>query len=169
MTEDRRDDEAHDIWRTRIDTDVRSLSERLAGVETGVTALGRSFDRFAHTFETSEGRQQELIKTRWPLVLSAITLGLIIVGGFLSGYIRDLNRVERGQAAIEQKVERIKGDRKSAEDPRQDIELKDLNAEVTSMRGNEHDTIEHAADARARIRAIERHLFGNASTIHVED
>ena len=163
MTEERRlSEEAHAAWRTRIDIDVRSLSERLAGVETGMSALGSSFDRFAHTFEASERRQQELGKTRWPVVFGSLTLALIVVGGFLSGYVRDLNRIERN-------VEVIRGDRKSAEDPRQDVELKDLNAEVTSIRANEHETIEHAADSRARIRAIERHLFNEAGTIHVED
>lgn len=153
MAEERRQtEEAHTAWRMRIDSDVRTLSERMAGVETGMSSLGTSFDRFAHTFETSELKQQELGKTRWPVVFGALTLALIVIGGFLSGYVRDLERIEHS-------VETIRDNRMSSNDPRQDIELKDLQAEVTSIRANEHNAIDHAADAQARITGLERRVF----------
>lgn len=167
MTEERRSsEEAHTAWRARIDGDVRSLSERLAGVETGMSSLGTSFDRFAHTFEASELKQQELGKTRWPIVFSSLTLALIIIGGFLSGYLRDLTRVELNLTRVEDALDQLMRNRTSAQDPRQDIELKDLNAEVTGMRLNEHKAIAHAADARSRINALERQAFGKNSVVH---
>jgi hypothetical protein len=120
-----------DEWRNQIDTDFRHMGERLVGVEAGISALSRSFDKFSHSFESTVARQQELQKTRWPLVLGVLTLVLVVISGFMSGYLRDLNR-------IEDDVLKIQAHRISEEDPVQNARIDDNSAEVTGIRLNEH-------------------------------
>ena len=130
--------EINEEWRDRIDTDVRNLSERIAGVEAGIDSLGRSFDKFSHAFENSIERQGELQKTRWPIVFGVLTLVLVVIGGFMSGYLRDLNRIENA-------VSKIQSKRWSENDPVQDARLNDVEKEVISIRANEHQILEDNA------------------------
>jgi hypothetical protein len=93
--------ESHNHWKENIEADVRNMGERLAGVEAGIRSLGQNFDRFSHAFETSTARQSELQKTQWPVVFGVLGLVAVVAGGFLSGYLRDLNRVESNVTAIQ--------------------------------------------------------------------
>ena len=52
-----------DEWRERIDTDVRGLSERMAGVESGLKSLGLSFDKWTRSFETFAQTEREASRT----------------------------------------------------------------------------------------------------------
>ena len=125
-------------WRNQIDIDVRSLSnvlskqgERLVGVEASISALGRNIDKFSHSFEATVERQQELQKTRWPLVLGVLTLVMVVIGGFMSGYLRDLNRIEGD-------VKAIQSNRKSEQDPVQNARIADAEAEILGIRSDDH-------------------------------
>jgi len=126
--------EINEEWRDRIDTDVKNLSERIAGVETGIQSLSKSFDKFSHAFELSLERQTELQKTRWPVVFGVLSLALVVISGFMSGYLRDLNRIEHD-------VNKIQSKRWSENDPVQDARLKDLEKEVISIRASEHNIL----------------------------
>lgn len=175
----------HEDWRTRIDGDVQSLGERMAGVETSMTSLSRNFDRFTHAFEASNDRQADLQKTRWPVVFGVLSIVTVVLSAFLSGYLRDLNRVESS-------VEDIRSHRISAADPVQDaniqelkrrmteaehaagehrtediktaavngVRILDLEGEVLSMRKEEHATLKARAALTERARALERNVFG---------
>lgn len=175
----------HDDWRVTIDSDVKNLGERMAGVETGMESLGRNFDRFTHAFEASDNRQAELAKTRWPVVLGVLSIITVVLSGFLSGYLRDLNRVEENVKTIQSK-------RVSAQDPAQNLQItelqrrvteaehssethrlvdikqgakntvriKDLEGEVLSMRREEHNILKTRGALTERIRAMERQVFG---------
>ena len=137
----------HEEWRERIDIDMRAQGERLAGVEAGVSSLGRTFDQFYKTFEQSSTNQRELQKTQWPVIFAVLGLVMIIAGGFLSGYLRDLNRVEDS-------VTEIKSKRISEEDPGQDIRLQDLEAEIIGIRANEHITFAKDAKNAAAVSTV---------------
>lgn len=182
-------DEGHEsgvvTWRTRIDEDVRGLSERMAGVESGMTNLSRGVDRLTHAFESSSNKQQELSRTRWPVVFGVLGLVGVLMGAGLSGYIRDLNRIESNLKTVQTK-------RISANDPAQNLRLtelerrmnrsenadmdhrhayimrgaedgvriEDLTNEVVSMRANEHLSISARSATAERLRSIERQVFG---------
>ena len=144
-------------WRDRIDADLRAqrtdmhnLGERVAGVESGITNLGRSFDRFSRSFEDSKNLQQESQKTRWPVVFAGIGVVLVIIGGFSQGYLRDLNRVE-GQ------VSKIQAKRVSAKDPVQDARLAELEGEIRLIRAEEQKILQRDADSSARIDVMMQH------------
>jgi hypothetical protein len=118
-------------WRGQIDGDVRNMGERLVGVEAGISALARNFDKFSHSFEATVERQNDLQKTRWPLVFGVLSLVVVVLGAFLSGYLRDLDRIEND-------VLKIQSNRISKNDPVQDVYIRDNRSEVESMRLNEH-------------------------------
>ena len=144
--------DGHEDWRMRIDEDVRGLGERMAGVETGMSSLGRSVDRLTHTFEASSERQVDLQKTRWPVVLGVLSIVTVVLSGFLSGYLRDLNRVEASVEAIREK-------RVSAEDPVQNAKLEDLQEEQIDIRAEEHRDMKRDSAIVERVRALERKVF----------
>ena len=135
-------------WRERIDGDVRSLGERMAGVESGMNALGRNFDKFSHAFEASIERQQEFSKTRWPLVLGVLTLVVIVVGGLAQGYLRDLNRIEADVKSIQSK-------RTSEADPVQDSRIGDAESEILGIRSNEHEIIMNNSVLASKIEELQ--------------
>jgi len=128
-------------WRERIDEDVRTLGadvklmgERIVGVESGISNLGRSFDRFYQSFEKSSTNQRELQRTQWPVIFGTVSILLILGGALGSGYLRDQNRIEKDVTVIKSK-------RISENDPVQDARIKDLEEEVIAIRANEHETI----------------------------
>jgi hypothetical protein len=140
-------EESHNRWKENIEADVRHMGERLAGVEAGIRSLGQNFDRFSHAFESSTARQTELQKTQWPVVFGVLGLVAVVAGGFLSGYLRDLNRVESDVTAIQ-------GNRISKEDAPQNARLKILTSEIEKihMRDNEalQALIKHTSDGHPR-------------------
>jgi hypothetical protein len=135
-------------WRERIDSDVRSLSERVAAVDAGLKSLGIAFDKFTQRFDVSTSEQRLSHQTKWPVILGVLSLVVIIVGGFmrvsLLGYVRDLNRVEASVATIQ-------GNRTSWADPVQDEKLLDLQQEIVAMRLNEHSTLKNDAVMGERV------------------
>jgi hypothetical protein len=134
-------------WRGRIDTDMHKFGERLVGVESGVSALGRSFDKFSHSFDATVQRQQELQKTRWPLVFGVLSLVVVVIGAFMSGYLRDLNRIEAD-------VLKIQSHRISENDPVQDTVINDNRAEIVAIRLNEHATVLNDATIATQIKEL---------------
>jgi hypothetical protein len=141
----------NDNWRERIDTDVRGLSEDVAGVKAEVKGLANSFDNFSVAFERISLKQQEFSKPNYIVVFGISTIGITIVlaliGGWTSGYLRDLNRVES-------QVEVIRSQRISENDPKQDIQLKDLEEEVLAIRLNEHKDIAIDASNQAKLESL---------------
>jgi hypothetical protein len=123
--------ETDEQWRGQIDGDVRNMGERLVGVEAGISALARNFDKFSHSFEATVERQNDLQKTRWPLVFGVLSLVVVVLGAFLSGYLRDLDRVEGDVISIQSK-------RVSEEDPVQNSTILDNLREIQGIRLNEH-------------------------------
>jgi len=152
MTETTNDD-----WRDHLATldnelrsDLRQQGERLAGVEAGITNLGRSFDHFSRSYEEHARSQRESNKTQWPIVFSVLGLVVVIAGGFLSGYLRDLERVENNVVAIDTKLET----RVSDQDPSQNVRLSDLEAEILGIRENEHATFAKDAQNAAAVSTL---------------
>ena len=141
----------HNDWRERIDKDVRSLSSDVAGVKAEVKGLADGFNRFSKSFESVALRQQEAAKPNYIVVFGISTIGITIVlaliGGWTSGYLRDLDRVES-------QVELIRGNRLSQNDPKQDSRLDDIEAEILAMRLNEHAIIAADAENRAKLESI---------------
>lgn len=127
-----------DDWKNRIDSDVRKLSERMAGVETGMSGLTSSFDRFSIAFNESVARQRDMHRPQWQVIFGALTLIAIVLGGFVSGYVRDLNRIEYN-------VENIRSNRMSSADPVQDEAINDIQQEIISIRSNEHTNFDRDA------------------------
>jgi hypothetical protein len=125
------EEDDHREWKGQVDSDIRGFGERIAGVESSVTNLGRSFDKFSHSFESTVERQNELQKTRWPLVFGVLSLVVVVLGAFLSGYLRDLGRVEGD-------VIDIRSNRVSEQDPVQNATILDNLREIQGIRLNEH-------------------------------
>lgn len=140
--------EISEEWRERIDVDVRSLSERMAGVETGMSSLGRSFDQFTRTYEANAQTQRELHKPQWQIMISGLTLVLLITGMLLAGFIKPM---EKDVARIDAAVHAIQGNRTSWEDPVQNEKLQVLQQEILAMRLNEHDTLKTDAIMLERV------------------
>ena len=172
-------------WQTRIDRDLRSQGERLTGVESSITNLSENFSAFTHAFEASNTRQRELSRTRWPLVLGVVSLIFMVLGAFLSGYLRDLNRVELN-------LKDVRSKRISEEDPAQNLRLtelerrmnrseaadmdhrhadirrgaedgvriQDMGEEIIGLRAEEHLALKARAATVERVRALERETFG---------
>jgi len=169
MTETTNDD-----WRDHLSSldnelrsDLRQQGERLAGVEAGITNLGRSFDHFSRSYEEHARSQREANKTQWPIVFSVLGLVAVVAGGFLSGYLRDLERIEGNVVAIDTKLET----RVSDEDPGQDIRLRDLESEVVGIRANEHITFAKDAEnaaAVATVAELKREFINHARDGHPE-
>ena len=169
MTETTNDD-----WRDHLATldnelrsDLRQQGERLAGVEAGITNLGRSFDHFSRSYEEHARSQRESNKTQWPIVFSVLGLVAVVAGGFLSGYLRDLNRIEGNVVAIDTKLET----RVSDEDSGQDIRLQDIEAEILGIRANEHITFKKDAEnaaAVATVAELKREFINHARDGHPE-
>ena len=143
-------------WRERIDNDVRTLSNDVAGVKAEIRGLADGFNRFSKSFENVALRQQEAAKPNYIVVFGISTIGITIVlaliGGWTSGYLRDLNRVES-------QVEQIRSDRVSKHDPEQYARIEDVEAEILAMRLNEHNIIATDAQNRAKL----------ATLLHLED
>lgn len=141
-------------WRDNIDRDVRNMGERLAGVEAGIFSLGRNFDKFSNAFEQSNNRQAELQKTRWPLVFGVLSLVMVIAGAFLSGYLRDLNRIEADVLAIQ-------GKRVSQNDAPQDARIAHLGERMKSIENSEsvleNKLLNHVGDGHPR--RVEEQVF----------
>ena len=135
-------------WRERIDNDVRTLSNDVAGVNAEIRGLADGFNRFSKSFENVALRQQEAAKPNYIVVFGISTIGITIVlaliGGWTSGYLRDLNRVES-------QVEQIRSDRVSKHDPEQYARIEDLEAEVLGIRLNEHADISETAENRSKL------------------
>jgi hypothetical protein len=142
-------DNINEEWRERINRDVRSLSERVAAIDAGLESLGVVLDKFTHRFDVSINEQRLSHQTKWPVILGVLTLVVIIIGGFmrvsLLGYVRDLNRVEKSVASIN-------NNRTSWSDPVQDEKLKDIQDEIVAMRLNEHDTLKADAIIGEKVR-----------------
>ena len=138
----------HNDWRERIDKDVRILSNDVAGVKAEIKGLADGFNRFSKSFENVALRQQEIAKPNYIVVFGMATLGITIllalIGGWTSGYLRDLNRVET-------QVEVIRSDRVSKNDPKQDSRLDDVESEILAMRLNEHEDIRSDAQNKAKL------------------
>lgn len=137
----------HDSWKENTESDIRRMGERLVGVEAGILSLGRNFDRFSEAFEASNNRQSELLKTRWPVVFGVLGLVAVIAGGFLSGYLRDLNRVEGD-------VTDIQKNRKSDQDGPQNARLDYLTDKMTDVEKRDESTLQslhrHTNDGHPR-------------------
>ena len=140
-------EESHNRWKENIEADVRHMGERLAGVEAGIRSLGQNFDRFSHAFESSTARQSELQKTQWPVVFGVLGLVAVVAGGFLSGYLRDLNRVESSVAAIQ-------SHRTSEADAPQDARLEYLTDKMREIDKRDGETVQalirHTSDGHPR-------------------
>ena len=160
MTEPYRNED----WRERIDNDVRNLSNDVAGVKAEIKGLADGFNRFSKSFENVALRQQEAAKPNYVVVFGISTIGITIVlaliGGWTSGYLRDLNRVES-------QVEIIRSNRISQNDPKQDSRLDDVESEILAMRLNEHQTI--AADAQNTAKLDTLIKLEDLFTEHVRD
>ena len=144
-------DTNHVDWRDAMDGDIRSLSERVASVEVGITTLGKSFDRFTHAFETADERHMQASKTPWAILLGAATLMVtiftLIIGGIMSGYIRDLTRVEGDVLAIQSK-------RVSENDAPQDMRIDALAERMEEIKEDDHEVqrriSKHLSDGHPR-------------------
>ena len=151
-------------WRERIDADVRILSNDVAGVKAEIKGLADGFNRFSKSFENVALRQQEASKPNYIVVFGISTIGITIVlaliGGWTSGYLRDLTRVET-------QVEVIRANRISQNDPKQDSRLDDVEAEILAMRLNEHDDIRSDAQNKAKLATL-MHLEENFNG-HIKD
>ena len=151
-------------WRERIDADVRTLSNDVAGVKAEIKGLADGFNRFSKSFENVALRQQEASKPNYIVVFGISTIGITIVlaliGGWTSGYLRDLTRVET-------QVEVIRANRISQNDPKQDSRLDDVEAEILAMRLNEHDDIRSDAQNKAKLATL-MHLEENFNA-HIKD
>ncbi len=88
-------------WQTKVDSDIGSLAERMAGVESAMKNIGLRLGELVKVFDRHALMQQESTKTPWGLIIGSFTLMVVIVGGlmgaFSSGYIRDIERIEATQ------------------------------------------------------------------------
>ena len=98
-------------------------------------------------------RQRDMHKPQWQVIFGALTLAVIVLGGFISGYVRDLNRIESN-------VDTIRSHRMSAADPVQDGAIADLQQEILDIRSEEHLDMKRDAAGLERTRAVERVVFG---------
>ena len=140
-------------WRERIDNDVRTLSNDVAGVKAEIRGLADGFNRFSKSFENVAIRQQEAAKPNYIVVFGISTIGITIVlaliGGWTSGYLRDLTRVEH-------MVEIIQSNRFSENDPEQNSRLKNLENHVNHMGVELDSSIAHRAASIAYIKQLEK-------------
>lgn len=144
----------------RLDNDVRVLGERMVGVEAGVNSLGRTFDQFYATFEQTTSLQRNAQKTQWPVIFGVLALVLTIIGGFMSGYLRDLNRVENSVSAIKER-------RQSDVDPVQTSQIIDLAAKLEPLRESNNRVSERSA--RNEALAEEMRGVKNEFITHIRD
>lgn len=87
--------------------DTRSTDERVATVETQVSALHGDFSELkkqvshlADVVTRGFARINEGSKTNWAMIFGSMSILLIIIGFIGSGYVRDINRVEEGGKAL---------------------------------------------------------------------
>jgi hypothetical protein len=151
----------HEEWRNEIDKDVRDLSGRMAGVETGMKGLANSFDLFRSDFNSHQQTQQERNKPPWGILLGSASLTVVvfsaILTGIMGGYIRDLTRVEGDVSAIQ-------GNRVSWADPVQNSELKSLRKDQDDLRKTvthyQRDATYGEGAQAEQIKGLQRRVFG---------
>jgi hypothetical protein len=88
-------------WQEKIDTEVSSLGERVAGINSTMQGINKGLGDLVKSFNIHNQLQQEATKPPYMFFIGAITLVVIVVGGiigaFSSGYVRDITRIEATQ------------------------------------------------------------------------
>lgn len=113
-------------WSSKIDADVLDLTERTAGMESSMSAMHSAIQRLTKSVEHAFELQHASSKTQWPVLLSAFALVMVIVGGFLNGYVRDLTRVEDS-------VDYLTRNNVSMADPVQNAVIARLNQDIVDQ------------------------------------
>lgn len=117
--------------------------ERISALEAGQERLSRDVSGLTSAIERQGAETRQMIgelsnrvnaaqKTNWPTFIGALTLVALVIGGLLSGYVRDLNRVETW-----------------------------IHDFVEQQREHEHFSADRHSKWNERIRALERNVFSN--------
>lgn len=122
MTDKHNKRDTDSTWKNQIDSDVRDLSERMAGVETSLSSVSSGMNRLIESVNTVITKQSDSTKTPWANYIAAGSLFLVIIMMLGSGYVRDLDRVEEDVDKVSERV---------VNDPRQDQAIMQLQKDVT--------------------------------------
>ncbi|HIF54717.1 MAG TPA: hypothetical protein EYQ57_06020 [Methylococcaceae bacterium] len=82
-------------WRDKINSEVCSLLSRVVGIESAMDQLLQGFKMLTNSIESSADRQFENNKTKWPNIFAGGGLLALLLGAFLNGYVRDMERIEK--------------------------------------------------------------------------
>ena len=107
-------------WKGHVDEELTDLgskvgefASRLTGVETQVEAmsatLGGRIGELTKAFNVYVTSQRDSAKTPWGVLIAAFTLVVLVIGlitgGIMSGYIRDLTRIEDYTGRVDHKIQ----------------------------------------------------------------
>ncbi len=145
-------------WRDKINSEVCSLLSRVVGIESAMDQLLQGFKMLTNSIESSADRQFENNKTKWPNIFAGGGLLALLLGAFLNGYVRDMERIEKDvlrlrENSTSQREMRLLDEamiqRITALDARLDKEM-DLRSEAELVR---------IGEISRRIQALERNVF----------
>ncbi len=113
-------------WRDKINSEVCSLLSRVVGIESAMDQLLQGFKMLTNSIESSADRQFENNKTKWPNIFAGGGLLALLLGAFLNGYVRDMQRIEKD-------VLHLRENRTSLSDPVQDEGIRTLRLAAKSL------------------------------------